>query len=102
MNANKEYFGDWKRESRFMDVSGKYSMNMFKNSSFFTRVIATVKDCSLQMSIRLFFTEDSTIDLSMLPEMKSFTLHGSKITSVVFPSRHYATHSLFMETNCKT
>jgi hypothetical protein len=54
MNSNKEHFGDWKRESRFIRLSSDCS-EKFLAGSFRNRVLQSANNCSLQVAVRFHF-----------------------------------------------
>jgi hypothetical protein len=82
MNSNKEYFGEWKRESQFIRLSGVTSKK-FLSSSFRNRVLQSVNNCSLQVAVRFHFDRVSKADLSKLPVTQSFEIEGSSVNSFV-------------------
>jgi hypothetical protein len=83
MNSNKEYFGEWKRESRFVCLS-KDCSKRFLTVSFRKRVLQSVNHLSLQVGVRFHF-ERGKADLTWLPTVASLEIEGS---SVRLPIKH--------------
>jgi hypothetical protein len=85
MNSNQEYFGEWKRESWFVRLSGACSKR-FLTAAFRNRVLQSVNNGSLQVGVRFHYERTSKANLAKLPVTQCLEIAGLSVNSFVLHS----------------
>jgi hypothetical protein len=67
MNASNQYFGQWKKQSRFVKLSNAYSMKFLKIQPFQNQVLT---------------------DLRCLPKLKKVAIYSFHLNPVHFPKEN--------------
>jgi hypothetical protein len=85
MNASKQHFGQWKKQSRFVKLSKEYSMKFLKIQPFQNQVLNLLESPGSQLSVSLRLDRLETADLRGLPKLKKVDVDGFHPNAIHFP-----------------
>jgi hypothetical protein len=99
LDTNKEYFGQWKKESQLIDLSPDYAVKFYESNKFRVMVTQLVVNPRLQINIqfRNSLTTLREIDLKQLSNVRKIVIpvmcNPMKIIPIVFDVEEISIHN---------